>query len=102
MGRASEELKAVKKKTKETNDAWPVKDKDYYVLRVKRGQKIFKGWLTHDYSPLTRGQIILNLGEFAAGIKKPQGNGNEVAMFESRYVLYPGPRPDKKWGPICP
>lgn len=96
MGHTSKELKEVAKKVKEKE--YPVKNKDYYVVRVARGETAYPGWITSTQrlSQMTRARVL----EY---IKGPVVDKSEKVTFSDyRWYAYPGPRPNPKWGPVCP
>lgn len=94
MGRTSKELKELK----ERKDAqYPVEGKDYYIERVKVGDTAMSGWVGRyrKKSSFTRDNILTCL-------KTVQPREKLYNPWYVHYFLYPGPKPDKKWGPVCP
>lgn len=95
MGRISKELKELgRKKEKE----WPVDGQDYYILRVKADEVVPAGWTAvfRKKTFYTREKIIALLKEN----KKPEAGMDN--RWYTRYYFYPGPKPDKRWGPVSP
>lgn len=94
MGRVSEELKAVKEKKEGTE--FPRENKDYYIQMHKSGETARPGWLVvkAKKSQFTREALLEGMQRNPA--KHPQ------RCYRRLYFLYPGPKPDPKWGPVTP
>ena len=95
MGSASEELAQVVK-------LQPVPNVDYYIVCYKAGDLVPRGWLQRreTKSGFTREVVSSLLVAAERRIINPCPD-NKPAV-NRRYYLYPGQRPDKKWGPVCP
>lgn len=92
MGRVSKELKEVK-----AEKPYPVQNKDYYILTFKYGDWAYPGYVTSSMrkTNLTPARIIEYLKGGARG-------KSEIVISTRRYYVYPGERPNPKWGPVCP
>lgn len=100
-------------KTKE--GAWPVEDVDYHLVRLKRGVPAYSGYLAvyQKRSSITREVMAELLTDYEADKNKPAAE-DDGWLFTTKpkkggkvypvgvWLIYPGRRPDKKWGPICP
>jgi hypothetical protein len=92
MGSTSKELKEIKKRAvKKTVDP------RYYLVRVKAGEVAPSGWLararTKTYFTPARIEDYLNIFREA---------GKAQHVYVGSWYMYPGMKPDKKWGPVCP
>lgn len=90
MGNISEELKEIKKRAKK-----PVETR-YHLVRMKGDETAPAGWLL-------RGRTKAYFSD--ARIEEALGNprpGNAQRIYIVCWYMYPGPKPDKKWGPVCP
>lgn len=104
MGHISKELKEIKEKTekklKVAKDVWPVKNKDYYILRVERGNFAPPGFIVRvaRKSYFARDTIInLLKGPYNLDLRRYEVRANKVEWF-----MYPGEKPNPRWGQICP
>lgn len=98
MGRISKELKELKEREK----PYPVLDRDYYVIRVAKGGTAPARWV---YTANHRGSIVdvtvtRVLAELADGVRAVQPE--RLCLFSGAWFMYAGPKPDKRWGPVCP
>lgn len=96
MGRISKELKEI------SAEAYPILNKDYYLVRSRQGEMGPIGWLYSvvSKSAMPTARIVMLLDKFAKGHLKAQPAQRDI--FGARWYLMPGPKPDKKWGPVCP
>lgn len=95
MGRASEKPKKV------VPAGFPVRNVDYHVVIIKKGAVIPGGWLAHHahrVSDAVLGEMVRQCGEGSRKLKSTP----DVALYSNRYAVYLGPKPNKKWGPVCP
>lgn len=102
MGRSSEELKALKKLKKQAEALeWPVENVDYHLVRYKKTDRINAGWLFNAYTrrELSKTTIISVFQQYKNGNRKAQ---QAMPCLWTGWYVYPGPKPDKKWGPVCP
>lgn len=95
MGRISKELKGLNDKTK--TEEWPVENKDYYVVRVHQGKTAAPGWVfrASTRSGLTKERLIIALSN-------PKLGALAHMPYYGMWYVYPGAKPNKKWGPVCP
>lgn len=86
----------------DVDDQWPKKDRDYHIIRVGAVKPVPSGWL-YSYTTrtnFTRARIVHYLSQYMAGALHPQA-GITNGIFIQWY-LYPGPKPAKRWGEVCP
>lgn len=102
MGRISEELKAINKKAAEKAPKVEKPAPYYYIERVQKGGTARAGWLYSSYkrSLLTSELIKSVIEQFKDGkrILEPK----RLCIYSSEWFLYPGPKPDPRWGPVSP
>lgn len=92
MGRTSQESKEVS----ETNAEYPVENKDYHVQRYKYGEAIRPGYY---FTVVKKRNVYANIKSYVGR----EASGNiRLCAYTVVYAAYPGPKPDKKWGPVCP
>jgi len=124
MGRASQELKEVmerlEKKAAEGAEKYPIRKKrvskplkvnpkavgyrlnvDYHVVKYTHGQYVPAGWLSRSvYKSYVQGG---SARPYLDQHKENKAvNESTVCNALSVWYLYPGPRPNPKWGPVCP
>lgn len=101
MGSKNKEVKDLEKKAAEK--AWPVENKDYYLVRIPVGRKIPRGYLTTYQTKEEASKYVLALMTgYKQGSHVPQKQDGRGPYYQSVYAVYPGVKPDKKWGPVCP
>lgn len=98
MGRTSKELKELKEREK----AYPALDKDYYLIRVARGNIYPPGWVfaTTHRSGMHPATVAAVLKQYRSGTRAKQASG--TCTYVGQWFMFVGPKPDKKWGPVCP
>lgn len=74
-----------------------VEDQDYHILMVKKGELARAGWLTRS---TTKGYFDAPHVNYWVNVPKPRTEAEKA--YRRMYYLYKGPKPDKKWGPVCP
>lgn len=104
MGRVSKELKALgeitEKKKKKVEKAWPVANVDYHLVKVMYGEMTPPAYIYDSLYRMSRVDIIYHMDQFrGGGLLK---NGGQTLLRTRRWYLVPGPKPDPKWGPVCP
>lgn len=92
MGNTSKELAEIKKKNEVE---FPVENVDYYVQRYLAYTPIMSGYITYTTVNKPTKAVILK------ALADPQPKKGVVFPFKA-YMVYPGPKPDKKWGKVCP
>lgn len=83
-----------------SNDKESTEVAEYHTVRVKRGGVAFSGWLTHSPNHVYIKQHAAEL--IAAWKRGALLTQPAMSMYSNTWVLYPGPKPNKKWGPVCP
>ena len=120
MGHRSEELKDLIKKAEEKDKApgpkptrkigvkkvvgpqeFPVENVDYWVLRQERGTMCPPGYIHYSVtrSQITKSVIKMVFENLKSGMRKPASSRD---FWTQTWLVYPGPKPDKKWGPRVP
>jgi hypothetical protein len=92
MGNTSEELKEIKKRAKEKKKV----DTRYHLMRVKQGEVAPAGWLSR-----ARTKAYFSDAKIEYALTNPMP-GKAQHTYIASWYMYPGPKPDKKWGPVCP
>lgn len=93
MGRPSKELSELIKRSEEAK--LPVLNVDYHVVRYKGHTTIPKGWVMRRSS---RNAITAEYVQVALR----QGPQEAYVVSSAQWAVFPGPKPDKRWGPVCP
>lgn len=92
MGNTSEELKEIKKRAKDKEKA---ADTRYHLVRFKRGEQVRAGWLGSGprvfFTPERVERFLAERREREAG-----------RCYTAAWFMYLGPKPNPKWGPVCP
>lgn len=123
MGRHSEELEALMKKVKEKEDGlklargirrklkrvekmeaakqWPVEDVDYWILRQEKLVPCPPDYVhrASTRSLITKSVMKQVFENLKTGLIKPR---KSEYFYSQVWLVYLGPKPDKKWGPRCP
>ncbi len=91
----------VREKVREKANEFPVEDVDYWIHRQEKNVPCAPG---HIHRASTRSvitktvmkQVFENL---KAGLVRPK---TSTTYWTQTWIVYPGPKPDKKWGPRVP
>lgn len=129
MGRRSEELKALIEKEREKEKRsgktlgfsteraiirkikrvekaeaakqWPVEDVDYWILRQEKLVPCPPDYVhrASTRSLITKSVMKQVFENLKTGLIKPRKSDS---FYSQVWLVYLGPKPDKKWGPRCP
>jgi hypothetical protein len=99
MSRLNKELKEISSKTKDKE--YPVENVDYHLVRVGTGQQVPQGWLSYKRLKAywDKPTVLSYLAKYKNKEMSPQPS---LMVWSSCWALYPGVRPDKRWGPVTP
>jgi hypothetical protein len=84
MGSSSEEPKEL------------VVDVDYWIMRLRKGETAPPFWLARSTPKEITPAVAANVFKLANAPLAPR------KFIRQTYLLMKGPKPDKKWGPVCP
>lgn len=99
MGSTSEEpTKAVKKGKKLE---WPVNGVDYHQVKVLKGEFVPPVYLQKSFHRLPKADVAYYLTHLKNGTFKLEFEMRQEHRTKMWYLV-PGPKPNPKWGPVCP
>lgn len=105
MDPASEKPAKVKKprksRAKVMDEVYPVENKDYYVVRLDANDMCSPGWIMQSMyrSNISKDEAKRALDGLKAGHRNLQPSRS---FWKRTWIVYPGERPNKKWGKVCP
>ncbi len=93
MGRISQELKELNKRFKA--------EERFHLIRFKAGSTVPAGWLWHaaKRAHFTADRVEAILYDTATGRR---GIGERRNASYTEWYMFPGKKPDPKWGQVCP
>jgi hypothetical protein len=123
MGRRSEELKALMERAEENDkkgetkraiarkikrvqvmeklQEFPVENVDYWIWRQEKNTLCSPGFIhrASSRSQITKSVMKQVFENLKTGLVRPY---QATTYWSQTWLVYPGPKPDKKWGPRCP
>lgn len=83
-----------------------VEGDDYWIMKLDRGQVAPRGWiarrrLKREFTPELL-QELLAPKRGGIFVMMSTGTGLQQVFPRRTYLLMKGPKPDAKWGPLCP
>lgn len=101
MGRVDKKLKK-RRASLTKKDRTVFEAPHYYLLKMRKGDTVPAGWIYNSYfrDTYTEATVKQVIDQLKAGARKIVLT--QSICYNPSWYLYPGPRPDPRWGVVSP